>query len=151
MGRWTVRRDRYDTRVGVLQGTGAQPGPLTEARTSGHRDFLQTNYALLAFHAWRGYQAYGRGAVLLWERQLHTREGYRPATAQLFYLSEGHPPFPGWPDRYVATAVQDYDPRREVLVIINLREGGIAFHRVRQGYVDPPDANPHAPSSDPTQ
>ncbi len=144
MGRWKLRRDAYDPTIGVIQGTGAKPGPITEARASGHRDFIKTNYELLAFHAWRGYQAEGRGAVVLSEKELHTPDRYRPVAAHLLYLSERHPQFPGWPDRYMATAVQDYNPEQEILIIITLREGGVVFHRVRQGPVDPPNAKPNA-------
>ncbi len=99
---------------------------------------------MLAFHAWRGYQAEGRGALVLSEKELHTPDRYRPVMTHLLYLSERHPQFPGWPDRYIATAVQDYNPEREILVLINLREGGVVFHRIRQGPVDPSNAKPNA-------
>jgi hypothetical protein len=145
MGRWKLRRDAYDPTLGVIQGTGAKPGPITEARASGHRDFFKTNWELLAFHAWRGYQAEGRGSLVLWERELHTHGRYMPRPAHLAYLGERNPKFPRHiDDSYIAKAIREYDPRREVLISINLREGGVAFHRIRRGFVDPPDAKPNA-------
>jgi hypothetical protein len=152
---WKIKRDRWDPTIGIIQGTGANRGRISEARASGHGDFIKTNWERLAFHAWRGYQAQGRGALILNESEIHTRSGRcEPVAIRLLYLGEqsgdfrtklkGKTTSHGWSDDYTARAVAEYEPRREVLVILQLREGGTVFYRVRQGFVDPPDAKPDA-------
>jgi hypothetical protein len=146
MGRWKVKRHRYDPTIGVVQGTGAPPGRITAAQAAGHQEFIKVNWESLAWHAWRGYQERGRGALILDERELHTHDGsFRQVGIHLAYMGERSPEFPKAPDQdYVFRTIQEYDPRQEVLVMIRLRIGGLGFYRTRKRWVDPLDAKPNA-------
>ena len=103
MGRWKIKRNLYDPTIGVIQGTGANPGRITLAQGAGHQEFITTNWELLAFHAWRGYQEKGRGMLILDEKEIHTYDGqFRHVGVHLAYLGERMPQFPTYPDRIVS-------------------------------------------------
>jgi hypothetical protein len=146
MGRWKIKRHQYDPTIAVIQGTGATPGRITPAQGAGHQEFIKTNWELLAWHAWREYQEKGRGMLIFDEKDIHTHDGtFRQVGVHLSYLGERSPEFPKYPDEdYVFRAIQEYDPRQEVLCAIRLKIGGLGFYRTRKGWVDPPDARPNA-------
>jgi hypothetical protein len=145
MSRLKIKRHPHDPTIGIVQGSGANPGRITKGQAAGHQEFIMTNWEIIAWHAWRGYQQQGRGMLIFDENEIHTHDGtFRQVGMHVTYLGERSPEFPRLTEDYISQAIQAYNPSQEVLCVFQLKIGGLGFYRTRKGWVDPPDAKPNA-------
>jgi hypothetical protein len=154
MSRWKLfrgaRLDPYDPMTVILPTKGHHPFRGSEERAHPHRDFIRANWENFAAAAWQGYHTQGRGCLIFKEEEFLRRPRGVPVLMRQLYLGEhgsdfqarlkGHLTAHGWPDDYIAQAVHDYDPTKEVLVLIVLPDNSTVFHRIRRGFIDPPQA-----------
>ncbi|HEY7545982.1 MAG TPA: hypothetical protein VID27_13910 [Blastocatellia bacterium] len=96
----------------------------------GHQKFLRERWKNFAAFAWKKYRTEGRGAVVINLRRA-SLEGSKLKVPTFFVAEagEGLRARGGWPDAEIARAVEDYDPREEI-VFIFLRLNGDIFHYV---------------------
>lgn len=114
-----------------------------------HKDFIAANMESIAAEAWKGYQVYGRGAVVIWEKEwIHQPAGIL-GFARTTYLSERSPGAQEvrdarhgqlWPSEKEAMWVQTYDAEHEMLVLIVREDGNPSSYRLIVGNPTPPEA-----------
>ena len=86
------------------------------------QNLIAANVDRISAASWDGYQKAGRGALLIYGEEADEK---RLQVGPLVYLSEAEGD--GWPTEEVAEIVKDYDPEREVVVIVRWRDGTDAY------------------------
>jgi hypothetical protein len=83
---------------------------------------IAANVDRISAVSWDGYQKAGRGVVLIYGEEADEK---RLQVGPLVYLSEAEEE--SWPTEEVADIVKDYDPEREVIVIVRWRDDTDAY------------------------
>lgn len=104
-----------------------QAPPEVEEKREDHLKFLFHNWDLVAAAAWEGYSGEGRGAIVI-----NPKEDSQ-WTNSVVYIPDNRPRPPGvpaWPDPEVEEMVRDYDPEREVVVVILRLDGDVSGYKL---------------------
>jgi hypothetical protein len=90
------------------------------------QNLIAANVDHISAISWDGYQKAGRGVVLIYGEEADEK---RLQAGPLVYLSEAEAQAEGdgWPTEEVADIVKDYDPEREVIVIVRWRDDTDAY------------------------
>lgn len=81
------------------------------------QNLIAANVDRISAVSWDGYQKAGRGVLLIYGEEADEK---RLQVGPLVYHSEAEGG--GWPTEEVADIVKDYDPEREVIVIVRWRD-----------------------------
>jgi hypothetical protein len=101
-----------------------------------HQRLIKNQWLEFAAFAWRHFGKEGRGAVVV-----DLRDPSKSGSATLvktYYVAQGSEPLAklgGWPIEDIADAINEYDPRQDVLFLILRREYEPLFYVVSD---DPP-------------
>jgi hypothetical protein len=90
------------------------------------QNLIAANVDHISAISWDGYQKAGRGVVLIYGEEADEK---RLQAGPLVYLSEAEAQAEGdgWLTEEVADIVKDYDPEREVIVIVRWRDDTDAY------------------------
>ena len=90
------------------------------------QNLIAANVDSISAVSWDGYQKAGRGVVVIYGEEADEK---RLQAGPLVFLSEAEAQAQGegWPDEEVAGIVRDYDPEREVIVIVRWRDDTDAY------------------------
>lgn len=86
-------------------------------------DFIRLNLTALAFCAWQGYQARGRGAVCVLVDEHN--EATRMVPFQFLPDAEAAKLLPDWRKNRESQLVAEYDPTKEVVVLFGHSKEGL--------------------------
>jgi hypothetical protein len=109
----------------------------------GHQSLISSQWADFAAFAWKGYQAEGRGAVVLDLRNATRLRG--TLNVPTYYVAEGSEALRkqgGWPGDEISEVVATYDPQLDVVFVV-LRLDGDCFYYNASDEPTPPDAHRH--------
>lgn len=90
------------------------------------QNLIAANVDCISAFSWDGYQKTGRGVVLIDGEEVDEK---RLQVGPLVYVSdrEAQADRDGWPGAKVTDIVKDYDPEREVIVIVRWRNDADAY------------------------
>jgi hypothetical protein len=90
------------------------------------QNLIAANVDHISAVSWDGYQKEGRGVVVIYGEEADEK---RLQAGPLVFLSEAEAQAEGdgWPTEEVAGIVNDYDPEREVIVIVRWRDDTDAY------------------------
>lgn len=111
-----------------------------EDRIALHKEFLSTNWSLLASFSWTHYLEKGAGAVVVPEEDIVSTEAPKLLPVRMRFLPAGSnemSEFDCWGEKERGW-VRDYDPQQRVIVIV-LRNGGVSSY-LAGGHPLPPEA-----------
>ena len=99
---------------------------MSQDRHTFSQNLIAANVDRISAVSWDGYQKAGRGVVLIYGEEADEK---RLQVGPLVYLSEAEAQAEGdgWPTEEVADIVKDYDPEREVIVIVRWRDDTDAY------------------------
>jgi hypothetical protein len=106
----------------------------------GHQSLIRSQWADFAAFAWKGYQAEGRGAVVLDLR--NATRGRGALNVPTYYVSEGSEALRrqgGWPNAEISEVVTSYEPELDVIFVV-LRLDGDCFYYNASDEPTPPAA-----------
>lgn len=106
-----------------------------------HMGYIASNWPSLAAMAWRGFQAEGRGAVVI-DRET-VRQGGAPDDRFLmvYYLSEATLRERGvWSQHPVCEAIDAYTPETEAVILFRLPGGEQPAYKINIEELTPPQA-----------
>jgi hypothetical protein len=99
---------------------------VSQDRHTFSQNLIAANVDRISAISWDGYQKAGRGVVLIYGEEADEK---RLQIGPLVYFSEAEAQAEGdgWPTEEVADIVKDYDPEREVIVIVRWRDDTDAY------------------------
>jgi hypothetical protein len=99
---------------------------VSQDRHTFSQNLIAANVDRISAVGWDGYQKAGRGVVLIYGEEADQE---RLQAGPLVFLSdaEAQAEGDGWPTEEVADIVKDYDPEREVIVIVRWRDDMDAY------------------------